>query len=347
MAESRKKSRKGAKATKVVFRQDWSIGNASAEADQQLLATCFVDNGSLAQLSDTENNASIVLGRVGSGKSALLSELERRNQRVARIDPTLFSLKYISNSNALQFVAALGVKLDPLFQALWKHVLCVEYIRIRYNIRSSADASGIWIQLTNYLPFNDVKRLAFDYFKEFGGVQFWQTTEVRLREIDHKLERELISKLNISADLIRAGAAGARKLTDSQRLEIVDNAKTFINGIHMSALQGVISALADMDKSNHGAKYYIIIDDLDTDWADTDVRHRLIRALIESIRRFRPIRQLKIVIAMRTDLLESVIETTRDAGLQIEKLEDFFLRISWTDQELRELLERRINAALK
>lgn len=344
------KNQKGkpkARAPKAVFRQDWSIGQAAAEADGQLLQNCFVDNGLVGQLLNTDDNSSIVLGRVGAGKSALLRHIEDTQPRVVRIDPSLFSIKYICNSSALEFVSELGVKLDPVFQALWKHVLCVEYIRLRFNIKTQSDAKKIWNQITNFLSFNDAKRAAYEYFKEFGGVEFWQTTEVRLKEIDTKLERELTSQLNISHELIRAGATGARKLSEAQRLEVVNNAKTFINNIHMAALQNVVTALADMDQSNHGAKYFIIIDDLDTDWANTETRHRLIRALIETIRRFRPIRQLKIIVAMRTDLLESVVESTRDAGLQIEKLEDFFLRVAWTEGELREVVEKRINHALK
>jgi hypothetical protein len=229
----------------------------------------------------------------------------------------------------------LGVKLDPVFQALWKHVLCVEYIKMRFNIRNKADADSTWAKLTTAITFNEAKRKAYDYFREFGGIEFWKTTEVRLKEIDQKLESKLTSELNVDAKIIKAGASGAKTLSESQKLEIVDNAKTFISNIQMASLQSVVEALADYDIGNSNARYYIVIDDLDTDWADTEVRHRLIRALIESIRRFRPIRQLKILVAMRTDLFRSVINTTRDSGFQAEKLEDFFIRISWTDKELK------------
>lgn len=348
MAESRSRSKsRPAKQAKVVFRQDWNIGKAAAESDAELLKTCFVDNGLSAQLEDTNNNASIILGRVGAGKSALLAHVSERQEHVTRIDPSLFSIRYISNSNALQFVAALGVKLDPVFQALWKHVLCVEYIKMRFNIRNRSDAASTWAKLTTAITFNEAKRKAYEYFREFGGIDFWKTTEVRLKEIDQKLESKLTSDLMVDAKVIKAGAQGAKTLSESQRLEIIDNAKSFISNIQMASLQSVVEALAEYQSGGSNARYYIIIDDLDTDWADTELRHRLIRALIESIRRFRPIRQLKILVAMRTDLLQSVISTTRDSGFQAEKLEDFFIRISWTDRELKELLDSRINTALK
>lgn len=332
---------------KVAFRQDWSIGKASAEADDDLLRQCFIDNGIAAQLRNTEDNASIVLGRVGIGKSAILNYIEQHENNVVRIDPTLFSIKYICNSNALQFVSALGVKLDPIFQALWKHVLCVEYIRLRYNIKSESDARGVWAKISTTFSFNEAKRRAYDYFKQFGGVDFWKTTEVRLREIDKLLENQLTANLSIPQEVINAGAAGTRRLTERERIEVVTNAKSVIDGIQMSSLQQVIKSLAEIEDGSSYNKYYIIIDDLDTEWADSDVRHRLIRALIETIRRFRPIRNLKIIIAMRTDLMQSVITATKDAGLQAEKLEDFYARVTWTESELKSLVEKRVNVALR
>jgi len=348
MSNKRKNKTTGSRApTKVAFRQDWSIGKASAEADEDFLMSCFVDNGLASQLADTSDNASIVLGRVGIGKSALLSHIEKTQSNVIRVDPSIFSINYICNSNALQFVTALGVKLDPVFQALWKHVLCVEYIRMRFNIRTENDAKGAWTRITNALSQNEARKRSYEYFKQFGGVDFWKTTEIRLREIEQSLEKQLTANLNISHDLISAGAMGARKLNEKERIEVINNAKYVVDNIQMSSLQSVITALADYDDGNNSGRYYIVIDDLDTEWADTEVRHRLIRALIETIRRFRPIRQLKIIVAMRTDLLQSVINTTRDAGLQAEKLEDFFVRVSWTDSELRSLVEKRINHALK
>jgi hypothetical protein len=35
----------------------------------------------------------------------------------------------VSNSDALNFLHAIGADLDLLFQALWKHVLCIEFTR--------------------------------------------------------------------------------------------------------------------------------------------------------------------------------------------------------------------------
>lgn len=48
------------------------IGELAAEADHSLLEKCFVDNGQLRQLLDIQSNSSIIVGRTGAGKSAML-----------------------------------------------------------------------------------------------------------------------------------------------------------------------------------------------------------------------------------------------------------------------------------
>lgn len=332
---------------KPIFRQDWKIGSASAEYDDAFLDSCFVDTGALSELTSTDSNKSIILGRVGAGKSALIREVEKREHHVRRINPQDFSLRYISNSNVLQFVSALGVKLDPVFQALWKHVLCVELLKLRYNISSPDEAKTHWARLTALVTFNDTKRKALEYFSEFGGNDFWQTTEVRIREITKRLEKGLESSLGLKIPAGEAAVKYIERLSEQDRQELVTNVRTFLDTIHMSALQDVVGLLAQEDFSKSKHKYFIVVDDLDEQWADDDLRYRLIRALIEAIKRFREIRCVKVIIALRTDLLASVLETTRDSGFQEEKFEDFFLRLKWADAQLKLLVTQRVSELVK
>lgn len=340
MADPKKKS-------KFTFRQDWNIGSAAAEQDDAFLAACFVDTGLLAQIINTSSNKSIVLGRVGAGKSALLREIGRREKNVASIDPQDFSLRYISNSNTLQFVSSLGVKLDPVFQALWKHVLCVELIRLRYNVSTSSESAMRWGQIISAVSFNESRKRALQYFADFGGTDFWQTTEVRVREITKKIEEGIEESIGGKARLIELGARGHKNISDQERSELVSNIKTFLDSVHMSALQQVINILSEGDFSKTQGRFYVVIDDLDTQWADNDLRYRLIRALIEVIKRFREIRCVKIVISLRTDLLATVLDATRDSGFQEEKFDDFFLRVRWADVQLKNLVDLRLNELIR
>lgn len=333
--------------SKPTFRQDWKIGSASAEYDDAFLDSCFVDTGALSELTSTDSNKSIILGRVGAGKSALIREVEKREHSVRRIKPQDFSLRYISNSNVLQFVSALGVKLDPVFQALWKHVLCVELLKLRYNIESPDEARVHWSRLTALVTFNDTKRRALEYFSEFGGNDFWQTTEVRIREITRRLESGLEGSLGVKIPRADLAAKYIEKLTEQERQELVSNVRNFLDTIHMSALQDVVRLLAQEDFSKSKNKYFLVVDDLDEQWADDELRYRLIRALIEAIKRFREIRCAKVIIALRTDLLASVLETTRDSGFQEEKFEDFFLRLKWADAQLKLIVSQRVSELVK
>ena len=113
-----------------VFKQSDQVGAAGAELDQKYLSTCYVDTGALGLLEDLNDYRQIVLGRTGTGKSALLAEIAKRNGNHAiQISPEHLALTYVSNSTILRFFSSAGVNLDPLFKLLWRHVLTVEVLR--------------------------------------------------------------------------------------------------------------------------------------------------------------------------------------------------------------------------
>jgi hypothetical protein len=80
---------------------------------------------------------------------------------------------------------------------------------------------------------------------------------------------------------------------------------------------------------------------------DNSIRFKLIRSLIESLRSFRRIPNLKILVALRSDILERVVQETGDIGFQREKFEDYFVRLKWSAPQLRELVEKRIQLTFR
>lgn len=64
--------------------------------------------------------------------------------------------------------------------------------------------------------------------------------------------------------------------------------------------------------------------------------------MIETVRDFLRVRNIKIIVALRTDLIERVFRFTRDPGFQEEKYRSLFLTIKWTDKQLKELLDKRV-----
>jgi type IV secretory pathway VirB4 component len=78
-----------------------NIGVAAAEDDTDFLHDCFVDIGDLAVLANCQDPRSIIVGRTGSGKTALLERLLRSEERAIQIRPESLALSYISNSTIL------------------------------------------------------------------------------------------------------------------------------------------------------------------------------------------------------------------------------------------------------
>jgi hypothetical protein len=93
--------------------------------------------------------------------------------------------------------------------------------------------------------------------------------------------------------------------------------------------------------------YYPLIDRLDERWVDTTIRFRLIRALIDSLRAFRRITNLKIVVALRTDIVERVMQEEKDISFQREKNDDYFIKMRWTRPLLLELIKKRIRTLFR
>lgn len=73
---------------------------------------------------------------------------------------------------------------------------------------------------------------------------------------------------------------------------------------------------------------YVVIDDLDRDWVDEKVKNDLIRCLFRTVAELVRVDNLKILVALRTNILESL--DFGQAGGQEEKFRDLSLRVRWT-----------------
>jgi len=105
--------------------------------------------------------------------------------------------------------------------------------------------------------------------------------------------------------------------------------------------------LANIEHLEQQKEYYILIDRLDENWVDVSIRFKLIRGLVESLKAFRKIRDLKVLVAVRSDVLERVVQETKDLSFQREKLDDYFVHIKWTKPLLRQLVDSRIQSLLR
>ena len=323
-----------------------NIGAVDAIDDQKFLSDCFVNTGDLSVLRDTDDNKCIVLGRTGAGKTALLSTIKSKEEHVIDLELDELSLNFISNSTILTFLEELNVNLDLFYQLLWKHVLTVELIKYKYNIINESKNKSFFDSLSSIFSRDKRKEQAINYLSQWGD-KFWLETDYRVREITSRLEKEILASIGLDKLGINLEAQDLSKLSEEQKIEVSTRAQSIVNRVQIQDLSQVINLLAQDIFVDPQQKYYILIDKLDDNWVDEGIRYKLIRALIESIKTFRRIKPVKIILALRLDLLERVFDKTRDAGFQEEKYEDLIIRLRWNKQQLQEIIDKRIGALIR
>jgi len=329
-----------------VFKKHMTIGSADAENDQSFLEDCFVDTGDYELIANTDSSQSIILGRTGVGKSALLEQLESNNERTIRIEPEELALKHISNSEILNLFETLGVNLDIFYNLLWQHTFVVELIKYKYEIHSELAKTNFLDVISAAISGNQKKQQALKYIEEWES-KFWVDTETRIKDFTEKLEFNLKSSIIGKIPGLKLTAEGCAGLTKEQKSEVIRYGKEVVNQVQIEKLAKIVNLLAEDIFNDPQQKTYILIDKLDENWVEDELRYKLIRALIETVKKFRKIKPVKFAITLRTDLLNRVLDKTRDSGFQKEKYKSLFLDIKWTKEQLKTLLDKRVNHLLK
>jgi energy-coupling factor transporter ATP-binding protein EcfA2 len=348
------------------FAKHDSIGANAAEEDEVFLADCFVDTGDLNILLDFKNPKCIACGRTGSGKSALLETIKRqKTHQIIDVRPESLSFNYIANSTIIRFFIDLGVNLDPFFKLLWRHIIAVEIIRHKFRLKTP-EAKRNWLQSffarqqdRAHAQRQKRHERAIKYLERFGD-KFWEETEYRSKDMATKFENELhntttiegkagvpIVPVNISVD-VEHNRQVIKSLSCEERATWVNRGQSVINSVQVQELEDIFSLIDEL-LDDGCEQYVILIDRLDDSWVDDSIRFRLIRALIDTAREFRKVENVKIIIALRQDLLERVFKNTRpeDAGFQEEKFKSLILPVTWSRAQLIDMLDRRIAKLVK
>ncbi|MFP7408118.1 P-loop NTPase family protein [Aeromonas veronii] len=156
---------------KIIIRQNLQIGDLDAETDTDLLDSCFIDKGYIEQLCDVHSPKSIILGRTGAGKSAILYKISQTTEKHVKIDPNDISVRFLEYSDIIQFMNAIGVNLDLFYRLLWRHILIVEVLKIRYDIKNDLDNRNFLDNITNFSEKMKLKTKRL-HILENGGTNF-------------------------------------------------------------------------------------------------------------------------------------------------------------------------------
>ena len=337
------KKASGNGSAKFRFRKNYSVGSIEAETDRTALREAFLDTGDLDILTNTDSPQSVIVGRTGSGKSALLVVLGEREERVFQIDPASLALRYLTNSTILPYLERLQVRLAPFYQLLWQHALVTEVIRNHYHLDEGAPSRSILQRIgATFRRDADKKRKVLEYYESWSP-SFWQTLDVRVREITDKLVEKLeaqIGRDNMAA--LKAGEA----LESTVREEIVERAQVIVNEVSLERIHGGLDLLSQEVLTDEQKKYFLVIDDLDKDWVELPQAYDLIDALLDAVGRFAQINNVKVVVALRENIVVALHSRRHVQSQQREKQRNLFLRLRWSDSDLEKMIDRRIHAIL-
>ncbi|MCG2797355.1 MAG: hypothetical protein L6367_02325, partial [Cellulomonas sp.] len=198
-----------------------------------------------------------------------------------RITPEDLSLPYIADLTVVRYLTDLQVHLDPLFIALWKHVLLIEVIKNRYHVDSPEAKRNFVQNLRSRISRDRSKVAALEYLEEFEG-KFWCETDERVRDITTRFESQIEAEAGGKLGLTGVGAVDARgsaleASSVETRVQRAERFQRVVNATQLPRLNQMMNVLDEdiLDSSQYYT--YVVIDDLDRDWADEQVANSLIR----------------------------------------------------------------------
>lgn len=161
-----------------------------------------------------------------------------------------------------------------------------------------------------------------------------------------KLESDLKASITAEIPATTISLSGGESLSQEENAKVVERAQYVVNRVQIQELSYVLELL-DSILEDPTKRYYIVIDRLDENWVEENLRYLLMRALIETVRDFCKVRHAKIIIALRYDLIDRVIKLSRGPGFQEEKYESLYLDLNWTNEQLTQLLDKRIDRMVR
>lgn len=332
--------------SKYVIPRHAEIGSAAAENDDVYFTDCFVDTGLISRLLDSNSARSVIVGRTGSGKSAIARKISETHPHVCVIQPESLSLNFLADSWLLNVLTDQDFDLGLFYQQLWRHVIVIELLRYEKGLESESKTRSFISNFSSIFKDNSGKIRAFEYLTEYGG-EFWEDTEQRVRHIANNFENNVSHSMGANYAAIKGKVEAGEKVSHNESVELVSNARKIVNSFQMQELSKIIDILDDHVFDDRKKQVVLLIDDLDKQWADERIRIKLIEALINVLPKFRKIQNVKIVVAMRDDLLDIVLAQATTPGFQREKFDDQHFRIKWSKKELESIVNVRINKLFK
>lgn len=317
-----------------------TVGDIAAEFDTYL-HEAFLDTGELNILKDTKNPKSVIVGRTGAGKTALISVLEMQCERVLRIHPENLSMQYLTNSTIISYLVRNGVKLDPFFQLLWRHVLVMELVRDFFNLRDEVGQRSFMHKVGDLFASRAAKQ-AMEYYSQWNP-SFWESSDIRVREITKALGDRINARMGPDFAHVNAEMGKTEEVT----AEEVQRAQSVVKEVSLETINVGLELVKTKVLADRQKPYFVVIDDLDKNWVDSELSYSLIENLLDVVGDFAKLPNVKIVVALRDNIVEALHHRRGRQRQQREKHESLFLRLRWSRPHLVELAEKRLATVMR
>ncbi|SEH85769.1 hypothetical protein SAMN05660691_01836 [Rheinheimera pacifica] len=325
--------------SKFKFRKNAEIGKLEAETDSFLKA-CFYKSDvfkGIVDFDSSEKNPDftrrIIVGRTGSGKTALLKQIVSSDQvkvhDTIEAENTVF--EHINNNIFISDLINKGIDLRVFYKSLWLHVLLAKVINQLY--RSSYDSFFEYIKSlikTEKKPYKP--EVANEYLEMYKGNFF---NDNAFLEITERMQDQLSGEMNIG--LIKIGGLA----NDDTTIKIQTATSSYVSKELLRKQKELIKLIKCEFSNEKQVRIVISIDDLDKSWLSTSaIRYDFINALLEAFKELLDIKSVKILISIRTDIIMGIY---KNSLRQDEKDQSLIYAISWNKIEIRSILDNRIN----
>lgn len=322
-----------------VFKSSDQIGSLDAETDT-FLDECFLKSTVYETLKkftkDIDFTKRIIVGRTGSGKTALLKQLSQdqvvKQHAVIEAESTVF--EHINNNVFISQLLESNIDLRVFYKSLWIHVLIVKVIELTFPTNLS------FFEKIQNLVGGKKKRynleLAQEYIDKYSGNFF---NDKIVSEITEKMQAEITGSIGPSF----AKTTGKIAADVAQRVQ-TETAR-YVSSELLRKQKELIKIITEETADEAQSRIVISIDDLDKSWlSSSNIRYDFINALLDAFKELIDIRSVKVLISIRTDILMGIYKTNLR---QEEKDRSLIIPIEWKRNELFEILDKRIDHLIK
>lgn len=289
------------------------------------LSNYYVPNKFLTLADNFESKKSFFIGRTGIGKTAILQKIKAKfpANAVLYIDPEDFAFTIMEKSQVLKELSKAGINFDLFYKTLWKYIFITEILKRRFGAEKKT-----WLKQSLDQAFDKPASKAYKFLLEHEELGEGRTFSEQISEIIRRMEHKIIGSFEKGG--VKIGYEGTLNPQTAQLAQ--DALKSF----EYTDLNYFIKVMDDEVMRNQ--KYVILVDDLDKNWIQNSVGINFTRCLFETIFDLNNTKSLRLLVSLRTNLFNQL------KFHQSEKYMPYIEKMSWNDDELLNILEKRIHS---